>query len=342
MERHPDMQAVDALWAQASALFAWAQQVLFESLVQPVMFQLGGASLLEDGYRATGWLLVGLLQIAAMLLFIAPLQRWWPAQPIQDPAAVRTDVFYTLIHRLGLLRVVLFFSVEPLWSELLGWLAVQGWSGVQLDGLVAPWWPGVTDTALASFLVYLVVFDLFDYLFHRAEHQFNGWWALHAVHHSQADLTMWSDNRNHLLDDVIRDGALVLLGHALGVAPGQFVAIVALTQLIENLSHANTRLRFGAVLERLIVSPRFHRSHHAVGTGHESHGAGTLGGHNFAVLFPVWDVIFGTARFDPQDAAPEPCGIRDQQPQAGRPGRDYGRGFLAQQWLGLLRLVGRA
>jgi sterol desaturase/sphingolipid hydroxylase (fatty acid hydroxylase superfamily) len=101
-------------------------------------------------------------------------------------------------------------------------------------------------------------------------------------------------------------------------------------------------VRLGAVLERLIVSPRFHRTHHAVGFGHESNGQGTLGGHNFAVLFPVWDVLFGTARFDPQDAPPEPCGIRDQWPEGGRPGRDYGRGFLAQQWLGLRRLVGRA
>lgn len=336
------MQVVDTFWNQAGDLFAWAQQALFESVLQPALFHLGWGSLLEDGYRATGWLLVGLLQIAVMLVFIAPLQRWWPAQPVRDRSAVRTDVLYTLIHRLGLLRVALFFSVDPLWSELLGWLAVQGWSGVQLDGLVAPWWPGVTDTALASFLLYLVVFDLFDYLYHRAEHQFNWWWALHAVHHSQNDLTMWSDNRNHLLDDVIRDGALVLLGHVLGVAPGQFVAIVACTQLIENLSHANTRLRFGAVLERLIVSPRFHRTHHAVGIGHESGGQGTLGGHNFAVLFPVWDILFGTARFDPQDAPAEPCGIRDQWRDDGQPGRDYGRGLLAQQWRGLLRLVGRA
>ena len=66
------------------------------------------------------------------------------------------------------------------------------------------------------------------------------------------------------------------------------------------------------------------------------HGAGTLGGHNFSVLFPVWDVLFGTARFGGRF---EPTGLRDQLPEAG--GRDYGRGFWAQQWLGLKRLVGR-
>jgi sterol desaturase/sphingolipid hydroxylase (fatty acid hydroxylase superfamily) len=81
--------------------------------------------------------------------------------------------------------------------------------------------------------------------------------------------------------------------------------------------------------------------HHGIGIGHESAGPGSLGGHNFAVLLPVWDILFGSARFD---AAIEPTGIRDQL--AGGDGfaggRDYGRGFWAQQWLGLLRIVGRA
>ena len=46
--------------------FGSAQQWLFESVVQPFMFALGMGNLLEDGYTATGWLLVGLLQIAAI------------------------------------------------------------------------------------------------------------------------------------------------------------------------------------------------------------------------------------------------------------------------------------
>ena len=36
--------------------------------------------------------------------------------------AIRTDILYTLIHRLGLFRVGLFFLVEPLFNELFGWL----------------------------------------------------------------------------------------------------------------------------------------------------------------------------------------------------------------------------
>ncbi|WP_428424498.1 sterol desaturase family protein [Methylibium sp.] len=318
-------------------LFARAQQALFEAVTQPLLFSLGFGNLLEDGFDATGWLLVGLLQLTVMLLVIAPLQLWRPVEPVTDRQAVRVDVIYTLLHRLGLFRVALFFAIDPVWNAAFGVLSVHGYSGWQLDQWVAPWWPVATDTAVFAFVLYLLVFDLADYWIHRGQHGLNAWWALHALHHSQRQMTMWSDSRNHLLDDLLRDSLLVLLARAIGIAPGQFVAVVAVTQLLENLQHANLRLSFGRVGERLLVSPRFHRLHHSIGIGHESGGQGTLGGHNFAVLFPVWDLLFGTARCEDRY---DPTGVRDQLPEAGA--RDYGRGFWAQQWRGLQRLFGRA
>jgi sterol desaturase/sphingolipid hydroxylase (fatty acid hydroxylase superfamily) len=309
-------------------LFGDVQQALFERVLQPLMFALGLGNLLEDGYLATGWLLVGLLQIALMLTLMRALERRWPAEAVTDPAAVRTDIVYTLVHRLGLFRVAMFFLVDPLWDALAGRLHTAGLPTPQLDLL----WPGVTDQPLVSFVLYLLLFDFVDYLYHRAQHRFHWWWQLHAVHHSQRQMTLWTDNRNHLLDDLLRDSVFVLLALAVGVPPGQFIALVAVTQLVESLSHANVRLDFGP-LRWVIVSPRFHRLHHAIGLGHESAGQGSLGGHNFAVLFPVWDRLFGTARVE---ATIAPTGIRDQLE-----GRDYGRGFWAQQWLGLRRLIGR-
>jgi sterol desaturase/sphingolipid hydroxylase (fatty acid hydroxylase superfamily) len=311
--------------------FSAAQQWLFEGAVQPLMFMLGLGNLLEDGYVATGWLLVGLLQIAVMLAVIGPLQRWRPVEPVTDRRAIRTDILYTLIHRLGVFRLVLFFTLEPVFDGLFGALRVAGVPTLHLDEL----WPGVTDIALVSFVIYLIVFDFADYWIHRGQHGFNGWWSLHSLHHSQRQMTMWSDNRNHLLDDVLRDTLLVLLAQAIGVPPGQFVAVVAFTQLSESFQHANLRLWFGPVGERLWISPRYHRLHHSVGIGHETAGRGTLGGYNFGVLLPWWDMLFRTANFEQRY---DPTGIRDQVED----GRDYGRGFWSQQWLGLKRLLGRA
>jgi sterol desaturase/sphingolipid hydroxylase (fatty acid hydroxylase superfamily) len=314
-------------------LFANAQAVLYERVMQPVAFALGLGNRLEDVFDATGWLLVGLIQIAVMLTLIGPLQRWRPVEPLTDARAVRTDVIYTLIHRLGLFRVVLFLSVEPVLDTWVGELRVQGFGTFHLDNL----WPGVTDGPWASFLIYLVVFDLVNYWLHRAQHQWNWWWALHAVHHSQRHMTQWTDNRNHLLDDVIVAVVWVLVAQLIGIAPSQFVAVVALTQLFENFQHANLRVSFGTWGERLWVSPRFHRLHHAIGLGHESQPQvggqpAVLGGHNFGVLLPWWDVWFGTANFD---AHVEPTGIRDQVEE----GRDYGEGFWKQQYLGIKRFI---
>jgi sterol desaturase/sphingolipid hydroxylase (fatty acid hydroxylase superfamily) len=263
-----------------------------------------------------------------MVTLFRALERWRPVEPVTDRRAVRVDMVYTLVHRLGLFRVVLFFLLDPLWDSLVGQLRVAGLPSFVLDDL----WPGVTDLAWVSFVLYLLLFDAVDYAYHRAQHHLPWLWQLHALHHSQRQMTLWSDNRNHLLDDVLRDSVFVLVALLVGIPPEQFVAVVACAQLLESLSHANVRMDFGPVLGRVLVSPRFHRLHHAIGVGHESKGPGSLGGVNFAVLFPVWDLLFRTADL----ASPlQPTGLRDQLS-----GRDYGQGFWAQQWLGLKRLVG--
>ncbi|MEY4268399.1 MAG: hypothetical protein RIS90_2934 [Pseudomonadota bacterium] len=305
-------------------LFTVVQAWLFETAVQPAMFVLGLGQLLADGYNATGWLLVGLLQLLVLVGLIGPLQRWRPVEAVIDRATVRTDMLYTLLHRLGLFRVAMFFLLEPTLNEVFGWLRVAGLPTLHLDGF----WPGVSDLPWVSLLLYLVVLDALNYGVHRAQHGLGWWWQLHALHHAQRQMTMWSDNRNHLLDDVLRDLILIVIAQLIGIAPSQYVAIVALTQLSENFQHANLRLWFGPLGERLWVSPRFHRMHHAIGRSERQNC-------NFGVLLPWWDMLFGTADFSLRY---EPTGVLDQTVR----GRDYGRGLLAQQWLGLKRLVGRA
>ena len=322
-----------------SQWFGQAQQLLFEGLVQPLLFHMGMANLLEDGFTATGWLLVGLLQIVIMVAIMVPLQYWRPVEVVSDRRAIRVDILYTLIHRLGVFRLALFFTVDPLWDSVMGKLHVWGLPGLHLDDL----WPGVTDRPWVSLILYLLAFDLLDYWIHRGQHRYRWWWNLHALHHSQQQMTVWSDNRNHLLDDVLRDVIVVFVAQLIGVAPGQFVAIVAFTQLSESLQHANLRVWFGTVGERLWISPRFHRRHHAVGIGHEDHAPirnQRVRGNNFGVLLPWWDMLFGTANFDLRY---DPTGVRDQvQPNAAGQLRDYGQGFWSQQWRGVLRLFGRA
>jgi sterol desaturase/sphingolipid hydroxylase (fatty acid hydroxylase superfamily) len=303
-----------------SDAFAVFQSTLFEALA-PGIFQLGLGNLLEEAYAASTWLLVGLIQITVLLLVIGPLQRWRPVESVTDRATIRTDVIYTLIHRLGLFQLALFFTLEPLFDSGFGLLRTAGMGTFHLDQL----WPGVTDGAVVSFVIYLLVLDLAAYWLHRGQHRIGLWWRLHSLHHSQQQMTMWSDNRNHLLDDVLVSVLLVLLAQLIGVAPEQFVAIVALTQLSESLQHANLRLSFGRIGERLWVSPLFHRVHHSI----------HLADCNYGVLLPWWDQLFGTANFQTHC---DPTGVKD----ASNAMLEDGAGLASQQWRGLKRLLGRA
>ena len=49
-------------------LFDNAQQWLFEQFVQPVLFHLGLASMIEDAYGGTMWLLIGLMQMVLLVV----------------------------------------------------------------------------------------------------------------------------------------------------------------------------------------------------------------------------------------------------------------------------------
>jgi sterol desaturase/sphingolipid hydroxylase (fatty acid hydroxylase superfamily) len=178
-----------------------------------------------------------------------------------------------------------------------------------------------------ALLLYLVILDFADYWIHRAQHWFEPWWQLHALHHSQREMNFWSDQRNHVLDDLLRDALMAMLALFLGASPSQFLALTVMSRMLQSLQHANLRWRFGALGERLLVSPSFHRLHHGIGVGHE----GTHKGCNFAVLFPVWDVIFKSADFRPGFVS---TGVRDQLE-----GRDYGDRFWTQQGLALKRMA---
>lgn len=307
--------------------FAAAHQWLFESVVQPALFALGFASWTEPAFNATEFFLVGVIEITLLALILGALERWKPAEDWSaDKTAgrqIRADVIYTLLGRLGLLPLLTFVLLLPVVDGVDGWLRMQGFIPPKLEDAL-PW---LNEHPFASFLLYLAILDFVGYWLHRWQHRFEWWWALHALHHSQRRMTFWTDNRNHLLDDLVVAAMFSLVALLIGVPPGQFVLIVVASRVVESLSHANIRTGFGWA-ESLLVSPRFHRVHHAIGLGHE----GSARGCNFAVLFPIWDRLFGTANFD---IVYPPTGIRDQET-----GRNYGEGFWSQQWLGLKRLAG--
>jgi sterol desaturase/sphingolipid hydroxylase (fatty acid hydroxylase superfamily) len=303
-------------------LFVAVQGWIFEQAVQPLFFRLGLMPFVEDAYQAVGVVMAGVIEIGVLFVLFKPLEQWRPVEQWGERRAVRADVIYTWLHRLGVLPLVIFLALVLPVNELDAWLRMNDMVRPNIEDLI----PGIARNGFAAFVLYLLLFDFTEYWLHRWQHRFRWWWALHSLHHSQRQMSFWTDDRNHLLDDVVIAAVLTLVALAIGVPSEQFVMIIIGTRMIESLSHVNARMHFGWLGNRLLVSPAFHRRHHAIGSGHE----GAAYGCNFAVLFPVWDVLFRTADYAP---GYQPTGIRDQLA-----GRDYGIGFWRQQWLGLARL----
>jgi sterol desaturase/sphingolipid hydroxylase (fatty acid hydroxylase superfamily) len=313
---------------QFSSLHGW----LFEAVVQPLVFAMNFGEFAEEAFEGTEWFLIGIVELILLYAILRPLEALIPVHRITDRSARWNDFLYTALHRLGAFTVAVFFILDPIIDHVTSSLHLEGVKPFNLETL----WPSSISHPLGGFLIYLVVLDFFDYWYHRASHQLAWWWGLHSLHHSQRNMNLWSDNRNHLFDDFLHDVYLGCIALAIGVEPGQYILMIVASRMLQSLQHANIRLHFGLIGERFLVSPRFHRLHHAIGIGHETGGQNTLGGHNFAVLFPIWDIVFRTADFSNRF---EMTGVRDQLPSYNGTVRDYGRGFWAQQWLGIKRMI---
>ena len=312
---------LNAVTSAISAAYASVQEFLFANIVAPVLYQFDLMAWAEDIYDGIDWFLFGCIQIFLIIVVLRTWERLAPAEQQERFAkASRADVLYTLFHRLGIFHGLVFITLSGFFFGVDSIL-----HDFRFDRLnVESWWPGVTSIPAISFLIYLVLLDFVDYLYHRASHVFNWWWQLHALHHSQTVMTAWSDNRNHILDDIMRAVVMSFVALMFGVSPGQFILLIALSEFIQSWQHANIKTHLGPA-KYLLVSPMFHRMHHAVGYGHEAKGKpGVLGGCNFGVLFPWWDMLFRTAIF-PKEVYP--TGVRNLT---------VSQNILTQQWQGLV------
>jgi len=304
-------------------LIAPLQSYLFENVILPVMHLFAMTAWADEIYDVIGDIFLGLFSMMIIFLLLRPLEAWIPVERWKDRKAVRVDVIYTLMMRSGLLPLMFFLLFDPLFTTLQTQMHMADIFSVQLEDIM-PW---LHSQVLLSFIFYVVIFDFFDYIRHRMQHRFEWWWGLHCIHHSQRQLSLWSDERNHIFDSFIKVAWFTLLAVLLGIPGGQFLIIVLMMKLVESLSHTNVGFNFGNIMSRVLVSPVFHRIHHGIGVGHE----GKYYGCNFATLFPIWDIIFGTANFSKKIPA---TGIRDQLTSV-----NYGNGFIEQQVIGFKRMI---
>lgn len=139
--------------------------------------------------------------------------------------------------------------------------------------------------------VALLLGDLVNYWNHRLRH--TRWlWPFHAVHHRPVQLDWLSSVHIHPVDDLIDGVSVGLVLVAAGVSIPVWLATGPFLLFWDMWLHGNVALPAErGWLVRCMATPGFHRWHHA----------GEAPSCNFAGVFPLWDVIFGTF-FLPQTA----------------------------------------
>jgi len=173
----------------------------------------------------------------------------------------------------------------------------KAWQGPSLiDTAALPAWAGL--------LLFVVVYDLGEYLFHRLQHAIPLLWAMHSLHHSDPEMSALTTSRHFWGDRLFKTFTVWSLS-AMIVAPTSLCLWgYSLLSLWNYFTHARLPVDFGR-WSWLINSPAYHRRHHSALPEHYN--------SNFAALFPLWDVISGAYRrpdgFPPTGLQTRPGGL---------------------------------
>ena len=287
--------------------------------VAPALDLLGIPPTATDPRELAQYFLIASIQVAIIACVLRPMEHLWPAAPEQERGLRSIDRLYTLIKLFGVLPLFTYFVLAQSAHLFAGG---AGGGSAPLLPRVVPWFG---QHPLLLFVAYYAIYDFVYYLIHRLQHAIPWWWALHSLHHSQRELNCWSNDRDHYLDDMLEALIVAAVAVFIGVAPVEYALLVLGGELLQNLDHANIRLRFGPVLDKILVDPRYHRLHHM----RVDPARPGLHNCNYAFVFPIWDMLFGTALYG---EPVRPTGVGDPTVDA-----DNRHGMIAQQLRALKR-----
>jgi len=266
---------------EAGIRLAWWRRLCPSSFVltgiTALVLWMAVADLLRQG-RLETVLSAGRAELAAPLLVALVVatgicERIWPAE--RRPVLARghlQDACYLALHAVVVIPLMTLLSVgaAALISGHARWIE-----------LPTERWPGWLLVPLT-----VAAMDAANWLAHYADHRLDPLWRFHALHHSQEELSVLTSFRAHPL--MHTTGFLLATIPVVALMPARPVAPVLITVYIciGTLQHANLRWTFGP-LGRVLVSPAYHRLHHAPDTQ----------AVNLGVVLTIWDVLAGYARF---------------------------------------------
>jgi sterol desaturase/sphingolipid hydroxylase (fatty acid hydroxylase superfamily) len=265
--------------AAAAAWLSWRGWILLS--------QYGVA----NSFTAGRFQLAGPL-VLVFVFVVTVIEQIWPAQ--RRPLLARghlLDVCYLLFYALFVIPLIVLLGAG--FSTLLARL--EPW-------LVLPRMPAIPSWCFV--VVAVLGIDAMDWLAHFINHKITMFWRLHAVHHSQEELTILTTYRAHPLVHVsfLISAIPILAIESNAATPAVVLTVYA---CLGALPHANVRWTYG-IAGRLFISPAYHRIHHRA-TGRLDINLGTV--------FTIWDAVSRRAVF-PVKQAGQPASATGL---AGRP-----------------------
>jgi sterol desaturase/sphingolipid hydroxylase (fatty acid hydroxylase superfamily) len=144
--------------------------------------------------------------------------------------------------------------------------------------------------AVAKFIVVFVLFDLWMYWWHLANHHIGLLWRFHRAHHADTEMDTTTALRFHpgelLLSTFFRLPVVMLIGMSFS----QLVLFEVLLNLSTLFHHSNLAVpeKWDRVLRTVMVTPNMHRVHHSVERFETN--------SNFTSLLSIWDRVFRSFR----------------------------------------------
>ncbi|MBD3246230.1 MAG: sterol desaturase family protein [Candidatus Omnitrophica bacterium] len=184
----------------------------------------------------------------------------------------------------GVLAVISFVLHAALFASATA--AVTMWGRQNSVGLLH----NVSLPVPAVFLVSFVLFDIWMYIWHRANHRIPFLWRFHQVHHTDRELDASTALRFHpgemILSFFATAAVLGLLG--MGMVHLVFYRLVSNPNIFFHHSNVALPERWDRRLRAFIVTPNMHRVHHS----HYYHETDS----NYSTVFSFWDRLARTFR----------------------------------------------
>jgi sterol desaturase/sphingolipid hydroxylase (fatty acid hydroxylase superfamily) len=141
----------------------------------------------------------------------------------------------------------------------------------------------------SQIIIIFVVFEFTTYWLHRLMHVVPVLWRIHAVHHCDTDMDVTTTHRHHFFEPLL--SLTISLAIVIVLGPSIAVVIVAniFRTIMTSISHSNIVIpeNIEKYLRYFIVTPDFHRLHHASLQKHTD--------SNYGAIFPWFDYLFGSA-----------------------------------------------